>query len=139
MIVLDTNVLSEPMRPHPEPRVLSWLSANAGALWTSAVTVQEIIYGVRRLKEETRRELLRRKFETALSDLIGTRVLALDEKAGQLAGSILAQRTNDGIPISIPDAQIAAIAQLNNATLATRDADDFAGLGLSIINPWEAA
>ena len=71
MIVLDTNVLSEPMRPHPEPRVLSWLSANAGALWTSAVTIQEITYGVRRLKEETRRELLRRKFETALSDLIG--------------------------------------------------------------------
>jgi toxin FitB len=139
MIVLDTNVLSETMRPRPEPRVVGWLNANAGALWTSAVTVQEIAFGVRRLKEETRRELLHRRFEEALSELVGGRVLALDEQAGRLAGLILAQRTNDGDPISIPDAQIAAIVRANSATLATRDVGDFAGLGISIVNPWEAA
>ncbi len=139
MIVLDTNVLSEPMRPRPEPRVLSWLAGNAGSLWTSAITVQEITFGVRRLKEETRRELLHRKFEEALTALIGNRVLPLDAYAAKLAGSFLAQRANEGGPISIPDAQIAAIVLSNGATLATRDVKDFAGLGLSLVNPWEAA
>ncbi len=139
MIVLDTNVLSEPMRPRPEPRVLAWLSANAGTLWTSAVTVQEIAYDISRIREETRRELLRHKFEDALAEMIGGRVIALDEKAGRLAGLIRALRANDGMPISFSDAQVAAIAKLNNATLATRDVGDFAGLGLSLINPWEAA
>lgn len=139
MIVLDTNVLSEPMRPRPEPRVVAWLNANAGMLWTSATTVQEITFGIWRLKEETRRELLRRKFEDALFELVGHRVLTLDSNAGRIAGLIQARRANDGTPLSLPDAQIAAIVQTNNAALATRDIGDFAGLGLSLINPWEAA
>jgi predicted nucleic acid-binding protein len=138
MIVLDTNVLSEPMRPSPERRVLAWLNANAGALWTSSVTVQEVVYGIWRLKEEPRRELLRRKFEEAFLTMIGSRVLVLDVGAGRLAGLLSAQRANEGRPISLADAQIAAIAQSNNATLATRDVDDFAGLGLPLVNPWEA-
>ena len=138
MIVLDTNVLSEPMRPYPEPRVLAWLNANAGALWTSSITMQEVVYGIWRLKEATRRDLLRRKFEEALLTLIGKRVLGLDEGAARLAGLLASQRANDGRPISFPDAQIAAIVRTNNATLATRDVADFAGLGLALVNPWEA-
>lgn len=138
MIVLDTNVLSEPMRPHPEPRVLAWLNANAGALWTSSVTMQEVLHGVWRLRDEARRDVLRRKFEEAFVALIGGRVLNLDETAGRLAGLLSSQRANSGRPISFPDAQIAAISRSNNATLATRDVADFAGLGLALVNPWEA-
>jgi len=138
MIVIDTNVLSEPMRPRPDRRLLAWLDANAGALWTSAVTVQEIVFGIQRLKDGTRRELVRRNFESAFSALIGSRVLALDEAAARLAGAIAAQRANDGRPIASADAQIAAIAQSNAASLATRNVSDFADIGLALINPWES-
>ncbi|HEY0105898.1 MAG TPA: PIN domain-containing protein [Rhizomicrobium sp.] len=138
MIVIDTNVLSEPMRPRPDHRLLAWLDANAGALWTSAVTVQEIVFGIQRLKDGSRRERVRRNFEAAFSTLIGSRVLALDEAAARLAGAIAAQRANDGRPIASADAQIAAIAQSNAASLATRNVSDFADIGLALINPWES-
>ena len=138
MIVLDTNVLSEPMRPLPNARVISWLNSNAGTLWTTATTVQEITYGIQRLKHVAQQEVLRRRLEAALSALIGPRIYALDETAGRLAGQLIALREHDGRPLGFADAHIAAIALRETAMLATRDVGDFAGLGLPIINPWDS-
>lgn len=138
MIVLDTNVISELMRPRPNPRVLGWVDAQTQNLWTTAVTLQELVYGITRVKEVSHREALQRAFDNAFPLVIGSRVLSLDQAAGRSAGLIITQRENDGIPISIADAQIAGIVRVNSGTLATRDVDDFASLRLTIVSPWEA-
>jgi toxin FitB len=138
MIVLDTNVISELMRPRPNGGVLAWVDAQTENLWTTAVTLQEIVYGISRGKDVTRREILQRAFETAFPLVIGPRVLPLDTAAGRAAGLIAAQREKNGTPIGIADAQIAGIVRVNSATLVTRDVDDFSALGLTIVNPWEA-
>jgi toxin FitB len=138
MIVLDTNVISELMRRYPAQAVVTWLDRQSDSPWITVVTVQEVEYGIERLKDESRRAVLRAAFERALTELIEPRVMAFDLEAARLAGSISARRERDGRPIHIADSQIAAIVQCNSATLATRDLRDFAGLDLDLVNPWQA-
>ncbi len=138
MIVLDTNVVSELMRRQPAAAVVAWLDRQSDPLWVTSVTIYEIEYGIERLRDETRRVLLRAAFERALIELVEPRVLAFDREAARLAGAISAQRERNGLPIHIADSQIAAIVRCNSATLVTRDVGDFAGLDLDVINPWEA-
>ena len=140
MILLDTNVLSELMRPAPEPRVVQWLDACSDEdLWVSAVTEAEILLGIRLLPNGRRREALaelaRRMFEEDFPD----RCLPFDAAAAGRYAEIVATRTRHGSPISVEDAQIAAIARAGGLALATRNVRDFAGIeGLKLVDPWNS-
>jgi len=138
MILLDTNILSEVMRPAPEPRVLRWLDAQPdGDVWISAVTVAEILLGVELLPDGKRRELLSGLAQRMFEEDFAERCLPFDGLAAGEYAAIMAGRTRQGSPISVEDAQIAAIARAGRLTLATRNTRDFAGIkGLALVNPW---
>ena len=140
MIILDTNVLSELMRPAASRAVVEWLDARPAAeLAVTAITVAELFHGVRRMADGRRKAALEaaalRMFE---EDLVHA-PLAFDHAAALVYADIVAQREQTGRPISMADAQIAAITREHSATLATRNVRDFAGLGLEVIDPWSAA
>jgi predicted nucleic acid-binding protein len=138
MILLDTNVLSELMRAVPEPRVVRWLDSCADEdVWVSAVTAAEILLGIQLLPKGKRRDglagLAGRMFEV---DFAG-RCLPFDAAAAAAFAKIVAARTRIGTPISVEDAQIAAIARAGGLALATRNTKDFTGIdGLVLIDPW---
>lgn len=138
MIVLDTNVLSELMRRQPSVAVVSWLDRQSDPLWITCITVHEIEFGIARLRDEMRRNVLREAFNRALAEVVDPRVLLFDSEAAREAGAISALRERVGRPIHIADSQIAGIVRCNSATLATRDLGDFEGLDLDLINPWDA-
>lgn len=137
MIVLDTNVLSELMRPRPHEVVLAWFAAQPRTtLYTSSITEAELRLGVAILAPGARREALMRAVETALRDEFGSRVLSFDRQAAPAYADIVAGRRARGRPISHPDAQIAAIALSRRASVATRNVRDFADCGVEIVDPW---
>jgi toxin FitB len=137
MIVLDTNVVSELMRAAPEPAVLAWLQqASSTGLYTTAVTVAEIRYGIARLPEGRRRLTLHQAANEIFA-AFPRQVLPFDLAAATAYADVVADRENDGHPINGFDAQIAAICRSQAATLATRNTKDFAGIGISVIDPWQ--
>lgn len=137
-VLLDTNVVSELMRPVCSPAVLSWLSKQTAAhLYTSSVTVAEILYGIEVLPHGQRRRELLEGAERMLTKVFAGRILVFDEPAARSFSQLAAGRRRQGRPISEMDAQIAAIARVHNATLATRNTADFEGCGVRLVNPWE--
>jgi predicted nucleic acid-binding protein len=138
MIVLDTNVLSELLAPSPSPAVVSWLSAQpAAAVFTTAVTEAEILYGLALLPDGRRRQALEAAVRPIFSEDLAGRVLAFDREAAASYAVIASRRRAIGRPISQFDAQIAAIAVSRGASIATRNVADFAETGAPVINPWE--
>ena len=136
MIVLDTNVLSEAMKPAPAPAVASWMTRqNAGDLFTTAVSEAEVLLGIAILPEGRRKQELETAAQRVLS-LFAGRILAFDTAAAQVYAGIAAARRKTGRPIGSFDAQIAAIARSRGMALATRNVPDFDGTGLTIIDPW---
>jgi predicted nucleic acid-binding protein len=137
MIVLDTNVVSELMRPEPDPTVLTWLREQPGNdLHTTAVTVAEIRYGIARLPEGRRRTTL----DQAAGEVFAAfpdQVLAFDLAAADAYANVVAHRDDLGAPIDGFDAQIAAICRTHAAVLATRNTRDFVDTGIRVINPWQ--
>lgn len=138
MIILDTNVVSEPMRPEPDGRVLAWLAAqDAGALFITAVTEAELRTGLAIMPEGRRREALAAALEAVLAEDFAGRVLPFEGGAAARAyATIQAARRGMGRPISMTDAMIAAIAQARGAQVATRNVGDFADTGVDVVNPW---
>jgi predicted nucleic acid-binding protein len=137
MIVLDTNVLSEILRPVPEPRVLAWLEEQgANSVFTTAITQGEILYGIRLLADGQRRRKLWHAATAIFDDDFAGRVLVFDSDAAGHYAEIGASRRAAGRPISQFDATIAAIVRSHGATLATRNEKDFDGCGVEIVNPW---
>jgi predicted nucleic acid-binding protein len=138
MIVLDTNVLSEVLRPQPEPRVLSWLDEQAAnSVFTTSVTQGEILFGIRLLGDGQRRRKLWDAATAIFEDDFAGRVLSFDSDAAGHYAEIGASRRTAGRPISQFDATIAAITRSHGATLATRNAKDFEGCGIDVVNPWD--
>jgi len=138
MIVLDTNVLSELMRSQPGAAVFAWVAAQPrAALYTTSVNKAEIFYGISVLPEGRRRSALAAAAEAMFIDDFAGRVLPFDEAAALHYADIVAARRREGRPIEAFDAQIAAMARVAGAELATRDVGDFAGCGLILVNPWE--
>jgi toxin FitB len=136
VIVLDTNVLSELMRREPSRAVLAWAQQQSPeSVFTTTVSEAEIFYGLALLPGGKRRAALEDAAEGLFADLAG-RVLPFDSSAARLFGDIVAARRRAGRPISAVDAQIAAIARSRRATVATRDADDFADCGVELEDPW---
>ncbi|WP_440997850.1 type II toxin-antitoxin system VapC family toxin [Arhodomonas sp. SL1] len=139
MIVLDTNVLSEVLRPVPEHQVVDWLERQPRrSLFTTTVTRGELFYGVRLLPEGQRRHRLMEALEAILDEDFAGQVLSFDADAADSYADIAAARRMRGRPISQFDAMIAATARSRGAALATRNIRDFADCGLELIDPWSA-
>ncbi len=137
MIALDTNVVSELIRPRPEPAVLRWLDTqDALDLVTTAVTSAELLSGIAQLDDGARKRGLEVAVERFVDELLVGRVLSFDVDAASLYAEVVAIRRRAGRPIRVLDAQIAAICRLHGATLATRNERDFEGTGVSVFNPW---
>lgn len=140
MIILDTNVLSELMRPSPAEKVVRWVNAQAAAtLYITAIAQAEIFHGILQLPSGRRRNVLAEAAESMFEVEFGSRILPFDTAAARLYGEIASERQRAGRPISQFDAQIAAIARASRASLATRNVTDFEGCGLNVVNPWGTA
>jgi predicted nucleic acid-binding protein len=139
MIVLDTNVLSEIIRPEPDERVMSWLdSLDAATVATTSVTAAELLYGLTRLPDGQRKTALGKAVRGLLYEDLDGRVEPFDGPAAEHYASIVSKREAAGRPIGIADAQIAAICRKLSATLATRNTDDFQATGIELVNPWDS-
>ncbi len=138
MIVLDTNVVSELMKPGPAASVLDWMAEQpASSLYTTSITQAEILHGIGLLPAGRRRDALERAAEAMFAqDFVG-RVLVFGSDAASPYARIAVERRCAGRPISQFDAQIAAIARAAGAAIATRDVQGYAGCGLRLINPWK--
>lgn len=137
MILLDTDVLSALMATRPDPRVVAWLDRRpAISVWTSAVTVYEIRFGIDRLPPGRRRDALDAAFAAFLAEDIEGRVVPLDGAAAASAGAVAARLGSAGRSIEIRDAMIAGIALARRATLATRNVGRFGGTGVPVDDPW---
>ena len=135
MIIFDTNVVSDLMRGGSAP-VLRWLSTIAGPdIYTTVITRSEVRYGVARLPAGRRQDDLQRRAD-AFFDEIAERTLPFDAAAADRYGVLVAMREARGHPISVPDAQIASIAHVRRANLATRNARDFAECGINVVDPF---
>lgn len=138
MIVLDTNVVSELMRADPDQAVVDWVSTQPGFdVFTTAVTVAEVPYGLARLPDGRRRQRLHARWNEVVTTL-QDRILAFDVAAAREYAIVVSDREALGRPIDIPDAQIAAMCRVHGATLATRNVDDFEAVGLAIVDPFGA-
>ena len=137
MIILDTNVVSELMRAVPSPAVEKSLSKYfAEELYSTSVTLAEILYGVELLPMGKRKLELSAGADRLFKIVLGGRTLPFDDLAAQYFSHIAADRRRGGRPMAEFDAQIAAIVRANNATLATRNTADFEGCGIRLVNPW---
>ena len=137
MILLDTNVISEMMRERPEPAVSAWLDRQpAEELWTASVVLAELLSGIEMMPDGRKQKALREAVEGMIAEDFLGQILDFDLPAARQYGQILAIRRKMGRPIREFDAQIAAIAKIYGADLATRDVNGFVGCGLRIIDPW---
>ena len=138
MIILDTNVVSELMRPTPERMVLRWFSNQAAEdLHITAVTMAEILYGIELISSARRRDVVRAGAEKMFGDVFADRILAFEDRAARAFSQIASSRRRQAKPMSGVDAQLAAIARAHGATLATRNTYVFEGCGVRLVNPWE--
>lgn len=137
MILLDTNVISAFIRPEPDRAVLAWLDSQpAESMWTTAISVYELRFGIEILATGRRRRELEEALSQALEEDFDGRVVPFDEPAAQAAGRVGATRRLAGRTVEIRDLQIAGIALARKATIATRNVRHFDGLGVALINPW---
>ena len=137
MIILDTNVLSEALKPVPSDTVLRWLAAQSpSAVFTTTITLAEVLYGVETLPRGKRQTRLLAAVEKMFAEEFEGRILPFDEDAARVFPGIVASRNTAGRPISQFDAMIAAIARSHRAAVATRNTADFDRCGIQVIDPW---
>jgi predicted nucleic acid-binding protein len=137
MIVLDTNVISEPLKPAGDPVVLAWLDQqNIETLFLSAISLAELRYGVATLPDGRRKEGLGAALENRIIALFGSRILSFDAAAAQAYAIIRARAKTAGLAIAPADGYIAATATAHGFMVATRDTGPFEAAGVPVINPW---
>lgn len=140
MIILDTNIVSEPLKPQPNLAVLEWLDRQAPAtLYLTAINLAELWSGIEALPSGRRRAQLQHAMSTQVISLFEGRVLAFDQLAAEAFGRLHAGAQAAGNPIDFADCAIAAIATTQGFVLATRNARDFKGTGVELLNPWTSA
>lgn len=138
MFILDTNVVSEFVRPEPAPSVISWFASNRrGDLFLPSAVVAEMLFGIERMPSGKRKESLREFAEAFIATGGPERVLPFTEAEARAYARIGAHRQNIGRPISQLDAQIAATAAVRGLPVVTRNIRDFADCGVEVVNPWE--
>ena len=139
--MLDTNVLSELMRPRPERAVLEWFARYENAVfYVSAITQAEILLGIALLHDGKRKDSLAMAAEMMFREDFTGRSLPFDDSAAACYADIVARRRKAGYPMTTEDAQIAAIALSHGYSLATRNKKDFQYIdALTLLNPWDSA
>jgi toxin FitB len=137
VILVDTNVVSEPLKPRRDPRVVAWLDRQpAETLFISTISLSEILFGIAALAAGRRRDRLVEAFESAVLRLFAGRVLSFDLEAARAYASLMSAARARGLSIPVVDGQIAAIAKANAFSVATRDEAPFRAAGLTVVNPW---
>lgn len=137
MIVLDTNVISELMRPQPHPQVLAWVDGlDPAGVAITAMNEAEILHGIARLPDGRRKQSLQQSWDGLVADIFAGRVWPFSSEAAHWYAELLRSRERLARPMATADAVIAATALAHGAQLATRDVADFADVGLDVINPW---
>jgi len=137
VIVLDTNVLSELMKPAPDAKVVAWMAAEAApTLYTTSITQAEILHGLMLLPRGRRRNALEAAATSMFAEDFSGRILGFGPEAAPRYAQIASDRRRAGRPISHFDGQIAAIARVAGAALATRNVSDFEGCGVTLVDPW---
>ena len=140
MFVLDTNVVSELMKPDPNPSVLDWTySQSRDELYITTISEAELWFGMEIMAEGRRRQQVAARIRRMLERFFGGRILPFDSAAARAYASMVAQRRRTGAIVPILDAQIAAIALSRQAAVATRNVRHFEGVGIEIIDPWNPA
>lgn len=138
MIILDTNVLSELMRPDPEERVARWLASRpTTSLCTTAITQAEVLLGMYLMPKGKRRDEIEQAARRVFDKGFAGRLLPFESEAARAYARITSTRRRSGRPISQADAQIAAIARSTGFDLATRNTSDFEGCGIDLHDPWD--
>jgi toxin FitB len=138
VIILDTNVVSEPMKPHGDRLVTAWLDRQvADTLYLTATSLSELLLGIQLLPKSRRRESLATMLSALVERLFGPRVLPFDQESAVAYAAIVARARTKGHAISVGDGQIAAIAEVHGFAIATRDVGPFRVVGARVINPWE--
>lgn len=139
MIVLDTNVVSALMREEPEARIVRWFDRQPSeSIWTTAITVFEVQFGIARLETGRRRRTLEREFAALLEQDLEQRILPFDTPSALQSADLANRRRQAGRPVEIRDLQIGGIVLSRSATLATRNTRDFEDPMLQLIDPWTA-
>ena len=139
MILLDTNVISEPQRREPDARVLDLMDAQAlETLYLSAITVAELRAGIALMPTGKRRDGLQENLEKRLLPMFANRVLPFDMACTTAYAELLAKSRTAGLALETADAFIAAVAMAHGFSVATRDTSPFKAAGLNVINPWQA-
>jgi predicted nucleic acid-binding protein len=139
LIVLDTNVVSEPISARPSAAVIDWLDRQAAeTLFLTSVSLAELLVGVEILPLGKRRNNLGLALAELLTTLFAKRILVFDERAARTYAALFSIARTNGRPISFADAQIASIAQVHGYAVATRDARPFLAMGASVVDPWTA-
>lgn len=137
MILVDTNVVSEPMKAQGDFRVAAWLDRqSAETLFIATISIAEILFGVAALPAGRRRVRLAEAFETEVQRLFAGRIMSFDLAAARAYASIMSGARARGLAISVADGQIAAIAAANRLSVATRDEAPFRAAGVKTVNPW---
>jgi hypothetical protein len=137
VIVLDTNVLSELIRPAPATQVLRWVDdQDSTEHFITSITSAELRTGVAVLPRGRRKETIARRVERLINDVFGGYVLPFDSGSSSHYADIVAAGRRRGRPMSALDVQIAAICRQHDATLATRNTTDFEAIKLPVVNPW---
>jgi len=139
MIILDTNVVTEPMKPNGAASVVDWLDRQAAeTLYLTAVNLAELLVGVETMPVGKRRESVGAALAALIAKLFGARILPFDEDAARTYPTLVARARANGVALSVADAQIAAIATVKGFTVATRDTTPFVAAGVPIVDPWRA-
>ena len=137
MILLDTNVISEPLRASGDLNVLAWIDAQiVETLYLSTISLAELRFGIAALPEGKRRDTLHTSLEQRVLPLFAGRILSFDAPASQAYATLRAQARSVGQAIATADGYIAAIATTHKLTVATRDTSPFEAAGVAVINPW---
>jgi hypothetical protein len=137
MIILDTNVASEPMRPACDPAVTAWFNRQAREkLYLTAINLSELLFDIALAPEGRRKQGLVVGLAT-LRKRISPKVLSFDEATAIAYSELMANARAKGLAISEPDGQIAAIAAVHGFSVATRDVEPFLAAGVRVVNPWE--
>ncbi len=135
--LLDTNIVSEWVKPHPHPGVVAWLAeADEDRVFISVITLAELRHGVERMDAGRRRNRLDEWLRDELPLRFLGRVLQIEAAVADMWGRIVARSESAGKPIGVIDAFIAATAEVHNLTLVTRNASHFESLVQAILNPW---
>ncbi len=139
MIILDTNVVSEPLRPSPNPAVVAWIDSQVlETLYLTAIGVTELRYGIAVLPDGGKKASLRASLDERILPVFESRILPFDVAAAEFCAEIRARLRTLGQGIGTADSYVAAIAAAGNFIVATRDTQPFEAAGVGVINPWKA-